>query len=94
MPIETISMARNDRHHARGYWNVNGRATTSLGDKTLAALIEENEASAEVTTVYADIKATRGVDWVNNFWKAIANHPATLKRMWDGVPIDDRFQRP
>ena len=51
----------------------------SLGDKTLAALIEENEASAEVTTVYAE--ATRGVDWVNNFWKAIANHPATLKRL-------------
>ena len=51
----------------------------------MAALIEENEASAEVTTVYADIKATRGVDWINNFWKAIANHPATLKRMWDNV---------
>jgi len=51
----------------------------------LAALIEENGASAEVTTVYADIKATRGVDWVNNFWKAIANHPAMLKRMWDNV---------
>jgi len=51
----------------------------------LAALIEENEASAEVTTVYADIKATRGVDWINNFWKAIANHPATLKRIWDNV---------
>ena len=51
----------------------------------MAALIEENEASAEVTIVYADIKATRGVDWINNFWKAIANHPATLKRMWDNV---------
>ena len=51
----------------------------------MAVLIEENEASAEVTTVYADIKATRGVDWINNFWKAIANHPATLKRMWGNV---------
>ena len=51
----------------------------------MAALIEENEATAEVTTVYADIKATRGVDWINNFWKAIANHPATLKRMWDNI---------
>ena len=51
----------------------------------MAALIEENEASAEVITVYADIKATRGVDWINNFWKAIANHPATLKRMWENV---------
>jgi len=51
----------------------------------MAALIEENEAAAEVAAVYADIKATRGVDWINNFWKAIANHPATLKRMWDNI---------
>jgi AhpD family alkylhydroperoxidase len=51
----------------------------------LAALIEENEASAEVTTVYADIKATRGVDWINNFWKVIANDLAPLKRMWGNV---------
>jgi AhpD family alkylhydroperoxidase len=29
--------------------------------------------------------STRGVDWINNFWKAIANHPATLKRMWDNI---------
>ena len=48
----------------------------------MAALIEENETSAEVITVYADIKATRGVDGINNFWKA---HPATLKRMWENV---------
>ena len=42
--------------------------------RNLAALIEENEASAEVITVYADIKATRGVDWINNFWKAHTNN--------------------
>jgi hypothetical protein len=46
----------------------------------VAILIEEEEASEEVRAVYADIKVTRKTDWVNNFWKALANHPATLKR--------------
>jgi AhpD family alkylhydroperoxidase len=51
----------------------------------MAALIEESEASQEILEVYADIKATRKTDWVNNFWKALANHPATLKRMWANI---------
>ena len=51
----------------------------------MAALIEESEASAEVTAVYADIKATRGVDWINNFWKALAHDPALLRRTWENV---------
>jgi AhpD family alkylhydroperoxidase len=29
--------------------------------------------------------ATRKVDKVNNFWKALANHPATLRRTWDSI---------
>ena len=48
-------------------------------------LIEEGEASEEVLAVYADIKATRKTDRVNNFWKALANHPATLKRIWENI---------
>lgn len=48
-------------------------------------LIEYDEASAEVRAVYDDIMAIRRVDWVNNFWKALANHPPTLKRSWDSV---------
>jgi hypothetical protein len=55
------------------------------GDGKVAALIEENEASTEVLEVYADIKAIRKTDWVNNFWKALANHPASLKRMWENI---------
>jgi hypothetical protein len=51
----------------------------------VAILIEEGEASEEVLAVYADIKATRKTDWVNNFWKALANHPATLKRIWENI---------
>lgn len=51
----------------------------------MAVLIEESEASQEVLEVYADIKATRETDWVNNFWRALANHPTTLKRMWSNI---------
>ena len=46
------------------------------------APIEYAEASVEVRAVYDDIMATRKVDWVNNYWKVLANHPATLRRMW------------
>ncbi|MBR0674379.1 carboxymuconolactone decarboxylase family protein [Neoroseomonas soli] len=48
-------------------------------------LIEYAEAPAEVRAVYDDIKATRGVPDVNNFWKALAVHPPTLARTWDSL---------
>ena len=48
-------------------------------------LIEYAEASAEVRAVYDDIMATRKTDRVNNFWKALASHPATLRRTWGSV---------
>ena len=35
-------------------------------------LIEYGEASPEVRAVYDDIKATRKIEWINNFWKALA----------------------
>jgi AhpD family alkylhydroperoxidase len=48
-------------------------------------LIEYAGASPEVRAVYDDIMATRKTDWINNFWKALANDPATLKRTWDDI---------
>jgi AhpD family alkylhydroperoxidase len=48
-------------------------------------LIEYTEASKEVRAVYDDIMATRKTDWINNFWKALANHPPTLERTWESV---------
>ena len=48
-------------------------------------LVEYEEASAEVRAVYDDIRRTRGSDWINDFWKAIANDPATLARTWSSV---------
>jgi AhpD family alkylhydroperoxidase len=44
--------------------------------------IEYAEASPEVRAVYDDIMATRKTDWVNNYWKVLAHHPPTLRRMW------------
>ncbi len=48
-------------------------------------LVEYAEAGPEVRAVYDDIMATRQTDSVNNFWKAIANDPVTLKRIWESV---------
>lgn len=48
-------------------------------------LIEYDEAGPEVRAVYDDIMATRQTDWVNNFWKALAHDPATLRRTWNSV---------
>jgi AhpD family alkylhydroperoxidase len=52
---------------------------------SLVTLIEYPDASPEVRAVYDDIMRTRGVDWVNNFWKALANDPAELARVWASV---------
>ena len=48
-------------------------------------LIEYAEAPSEVRAVYDDIMATRGTDWINNFWKALAHDPVTLRRTWASV---------
>ena len=48
-------------------------------------LVEYQDASPEVRAVYDDIMATRKTDWINNFWKAIAHDPATLKRTWESI---------
>ena len=48
-------------------------------------LIEYDQAGPEVRAVYDDIMATRKTDWINNFWKAIAHDPATLKRTWESI---------
>jgi AhpD family alkylhydroperoxidase len=48
-------------------------------------LIEYKDASPAVKAVYDDIMATRKTDWVNNFWKAIAHDPVTLKRTWEDI---------
>ena len=51
----------------------------------LVKLIEYADASPEVRAIYDDIMTSRKVDWINNFWKALANDPATLKRTWESI---------
>jgi AhpD family alkylhydroperoxidase len=48
-------------------------------------LIEYSDASPDVRAVYDDIMETRQTDWVNNFWKALAADPVTLRRTWESV---------
>jgi AhpD family alkylhydroperoxidase len=48
-------------------------------------LIQYEDAGPEVRAVYDDIKRTRGVPDVNNFWKALAVHPPTLSRTWESI---------
>ena len=48
-------------------------------------LIEYEDASAEVRAVYDDIKKVRQTDFINNFWKGLANNPAQLERTWEQI---------
>jgi AhpD family alkylhydroperoxidase len=52
---------------------------------TMVPLIDYPDASPEVRAVYDDIMRTRGTDWINNFWKALANDPPTLRRTWESI---------
>src|SRR6267143_1739176 len=62
-------------------------STAICGESDMATfkLIEYQDASPEVRAIYDDIMATRKIDWINNFWKAIAHDPATLKRTWQSI---------
>ena len=46
---------------------------------------EEVTADPRVKAVFDDIRATRKSDFVNNFWRALANQPALLERTWASV---------
>jgi len=48
-------------------------------------LLGDDELSPEAQAVFADIRATRRTDYVNNFWRALAHDPATLERTWVSV---------
>ena len=58
------------------------------GDRTSRPLlppVEYEAAGPEVRAVYDDIMKTRGTDWINDFWKVLANDPATLRRTWESI---------
>ncbi len=51
----------------------------------LVPLVGDDQASDEVRAVFDDIRATRRTDFINNFWRALANDPPTLRRVWSQV---------
>jgi AhpD family alkylhydroperoxidase len=59
--------------------NPSGARMATLG------LIEYADACPDVRAVYDDMMSTRKTDWINNFWKALANDPVTLKRTWEDI---------
>jgi AhpD family alkylhydroperoxidase len=63
----------------------NCAAPTREAEVTMVRLIEYGDANAQVRVVYDDIMRTRGTDWINNFWKALANDPRTLRRTWESI---------
>ena len=48
-------------------------------------ILSDGELSPEAAAVFADIRATRGSDFVNNIWRALANDPPLLKATWERV---------
>jgi AhpD family alkylhydroperoxidase len=67
--------------------NIEGSASRVLKEfhMTTPPPIEYADASSQVRAVYDDIKKTRNVPDVNNFWKYLARDPVTLKRTWESV---------
>lgn len=47
--------------------------------------LSDDELSPEAAAVFADIRAARNTDFVNNFWRVLANDPAALKRTWESI---------
>lgn len=47
------------------------------------SLLSDEEISAEARAVFDDIRATRGSDFINNFWRALAHDPVLLKATWE-----------
>lgn len=52
---------------------------------SLVKPVQYDGAPAPVQAVFDDIKASRNVADVNNFWKVLAHHPPTLARTWNEV---------
>jgi len=52
---------------------------------SILPVLSDEEAGAEARAVFDDIRATRNTDFVNNFWRVLANDPALLARTWQGL---------
>jgi AhpD family alkylhydroperoxidase len=79
-----LAVSNKNRQAALHY--VQGKKPVLLWEQIpMQRLIEYQDASPEVRAVYDDILATRKTNYINNFWKALANDPVTLKRTWESI---------
>jgi len=52
---------------------------------TIFKMIEEKDATGKVKEVFEDIKSSRGITEIPNFWKMLANDPNELERTWNSL---------
>jgi len=45
--------------------------------------VAENEATGRVAEIYADIRQTKNIDFVPNFWRTLATNPTLLELVWN-----------
>ena len=50
-------------------------------------LLSDKEVSAEALAVFDDIRAVRGTDYINNFWRSLAHDPVLLRATWDRLKV-------
>lgn len=53
-----------------------------MSSPPVVPMISDNDASERVAAVFTDIRETRQTDFINNFWRVVANDPAQLERTW------------
>ncbi len=72
---------------ARRHSGYPGERRIHIMEESMAtvAMVEYDDAPPEVRAVYDDIMETRKTDWINNFWKVLANDPPTLARTWNSI---------
>lgn len=54
---------------------------------SIVTILSDDQLSPEAAAVFADIRAVRNTDFVNNFWRALAHDPALLKRTWESIKV-------
>ena len=52
---------------------------------SLLPALADDALGPRARAVFDDIRATRGTDYVNHFWRVLANDPPTLERVWGSV---------
>jgi alkylhydroperoxidase/carboxymuconolactone decarboxylase family protein YurZ len=53
----------------------------------LLRTVSEQEATGKVKEVFDDIKATKEIDFIPNFWQALAINPDHLEATWNKLKV-------